>query len=199
MYINDHNIERFSKYMLNQELQDVKEIIINKKKYSLIHGHNSSINNQQSNLAETNYFGRKLEYIIKGNNLEMPISIQLYENSRDHYRIYAYNKKGMLTSVNLSRGYSEGKGEIKFKVQLKLATQNMTKEERATQRDMLVFELENEGIKILGKNTVYFGSYDIKQERFIDTTSQKFLEELIKVAIVKGHYMRNKGYQIEGL
>lgn len=81
----------------------------------------------------------------------MPVSIHLYENTSNHYRIFVYNNKGMITSVNLTTGYSEYK--IKLKIQLRLSNQDMTKEDRASQRDMIVLDVENEGIKIIGENT----------------------------------------------
>lgn len=173
---------------------DLKEIFINKNKFLIEKTHKYSINNQSGELSETNFFGKELEFTVKGNNLEIPISIQLYENASGHYRVFVLNNKGMLTSVNLSTGYLDG--EISLMIQLKLSSRNMTKEEREKFRDMLVADIEREGIEIKGENTVYFGKYDITDDKFIDTTPERFIEHLIKVAIIKGHYMKNKGYEL---
>lgn len=189
--MNETIVQNFTDKVL---LVDLKEIFINGNQFILNKGHNYSINNQAGDLSETNYFCKELEFTIVGNDFEMPLSIQLYENTSGYYRIFVYNNKGMLSSVNLSTGYSDG--EISLEIQLKLSSRNMTKEERERNRDMLVMDLEREGIEIVKKNTVYFGKYDITNDEFIDTTSEKFLEQLIKVAIIKGHYMKNKGYEL---
>lgn len=150
--------------------------------------------NQGGELAETNLFGKDLEYKIIGQDFEVPISIQLYENTSEYYRIFVNTNKGMLTSVNLSTGYEDG--EINLEIQLKLSSRGMTKEERVSFRDMMVVDIEREEIEIIKKNTVFFGKYGTANDKFIGTTAEKFLEQLIKVAIIKGHYMKNKGYQL---
>lgn len=174
---------------------DLKEIYINGNKFLIEKSHKYSINNQQGDLADTNFLGKELEFTLKGANVEVPISIQLYKNISGHYRIFVYNNKGMLTSVNLSTGYFDG--EIILEILLKLSSRNMTKEERERYRDTLVADIEREDIKIRGLKKVYFGKYDVSENKFIDTTSKKFLEQLIKVAIIKGHYMMNKGYELK--
>ena len=176
---------------------DLTQITINEINYTLNKGHQYSINNQKGELADTNFFGNELNYLIQGNGLEMPLTIHLYRNRRDHYRVFVYNNKGMLTSVNLSTGYSDGRVELK--IQLKLSARNMTKEERACLRDLMVLDIENKGIEVEGTNTVCFGEYDVIEDKFIGSTPERFLEELIKVAIIKGHYMQNKGYELKGL
>ncbi len=189
--MNEAIVQNFTDKVL---LVDLKEIFINGNQFILNKGHNYSINNQADDLSETNFFGKELEFTVVGNDFQMPLSIQLYENISGYYRIFVYNNKGMLSSVNLSTGYSDG--EISLEIQLKLSSRNMTKEERERNRDMLVMDLEREGIEIVKKNTVYFGKYAITNDEFIDTTAEKFLEQLIKVAIIKGHYMKNKGYEL---
>ncbi|HHW66213.1 hypothetical protein [Defluviitalea raffinosedens] len=189
--MNEAIIQNFTNKILSV---DLKEIFINGNQFILNKGHSYSINNQAGDLAETNFFGKDLEFTIVSNDFEMPISIQLYENISGYYRIFVYNNRGMLTSINLSMGYSDG--EISLEIQLKLFSRNMTKEERERNRDMLVMDLAREGIDIVKKNTVCFGKYDVINDKFIDTTEKKFLEQLIKVAIIKGHYMKNKGYEL---
>lgn len=72
--------------------------------------------------------------MIEGCNLIMPISIQLYNNNRDHYRIFVFNNKGMLTSVNLTTGYADG--EINLEIQLKLYTRDIRKETRQIHKEL---------------------------------------------------------------
>ncbi|WP_160691671.1 hypothetical protein [Clostridium sp. C2-6-12] len=175
----------------------LKYIFINENKFIIEKAHKYSINNQHGNLAETNFFGKELEFTIKRDRLSIPISIQLYKNGAGYYRVFVYNNIGMLTSVNLSTGYSDE--EIDLEIQLKLSSRDMTKDDRQRYRDMLVADVEREGVEIRKLNTVYFGKYNVENNYFIDTTPEKFLEQLIKVAIIKGHYMKNKGYELKML
>lgn len=189
--MNEIIISNFVEKVLSSS---VKEIFINGNKLLLNKGHNYAINNQEGELAKANFFGKELEFTVEGNDLKMPISIQLYKNISGHYRIFVYNNKGMIVSVNLSKGYSDG--VIRLEIQMKLTNSNMSQGERENNRDMLVNDLVQEGIEIIKNNTVYFGKYDVVDNNFIDTTADKFLEQLIKVAIIKGHYMKNKGYRL---
>ncbi len=192
--MNEQKVMKFASELSVVTLDNItirgSEILLNK-------GHQHSINNQSGILSEINYFGKDLEFMVEGDGFRMPITIQLYENEADYYRMFVYNHKGMLTSVNLSTGYSDG--EINLKIQVKLSNRNITKEEREQYREMMLSDIESEGIDILPKNTVYFGKYDTINERFIDTTPEKFLEQLIKVALIKGYYMKNKDYELSML
>ena len=189
--MNEAILRNFADKLVCVSLND---IYINKNKFNLQRGHNYSINNQDGVLSEINLFGKELEFIMVRQDMMMPISIQLYENISGYYRVFVYNNKGMLTSVNLSTGYTDG--VINLEILLKLSTRDMTKEERNEYRDMLVVDIEREGIEIIKKNTVYLGKYDVVKDEFIDTNAKTFLEQLIKVAVIKGHYMKNKGYEL---
>lgn len=183
-----------SKFACNMINANIKKFTIKNNRFVVTKGHKYSINNQNSELRYTNFFEREFEFMIEGCNLIMPISIQLYNNNRDHYRIFVFNNKGMLTSVNLTTGYTDG--EINLEIQLKLSTRDMTKETRQVYKELMISDIENEGVDIIKKDTVYFGRYDTVEDTFIDTTPNKFLEQLIKVAVIKGHYMKNKGYSL---
>jgi len=173
---------------------DLDFITIRSSEILLTKGHRYSINNQSGILSEDNYFGKDLEFMVEGEGLRIPISIQLYLNTADYYRIFVYNHKGMITSLNLSTGYTDG--EISLQIQLKLSNRNITREEREQYREMMLSDIESEGIVIMPKNTVYFGKYDTINEKFINTTPERFLEQLLQVALIKGHYMKNKDYQL---
>ncbi len=48
-------------------------------------------------------------------------------------------------------------------------------------------------------NELYLGIYDVKNNSFIDTTSVKLIHDLLTISILKGHYMGNKGYQLDAI
>jgi hypothetical protein len=46
-------------------------------------------------------------------------------------------------------------------------------------------------------NDILFGIFDLKAKKFLNTSSEKFLQDFLAVTILKGHFMSNKGYEIE--
>lgn len=184
-------IKEFSETIINNE---IKEITIRNEKYKVDRGHNYSINNQGGYLQKGNYLKGELEYLISSNEITIPVSLQIYENDRGHYRLFVYNKKGMLTSINLTNCYEDGC--INLKIQMKLSSRKVTKEERVAIRNLMTLEMERSGVKILEENTAYFGKYDVVAKKFVDTNPDEFLKKLLTAAIIKGHYMDNKGYKL---
>ncbi|MBN9646947.1 hypothetical protein J0L31_08085 [Terrisporobacter glycolicus] len=170
---------------LNPKFAD--KISIGNNEFRIINKCDRSINNQEGNLRDDNYLGREFEYTLKNEKLEIPITIQLYENVSGHYRLFCYTKNNkMLSSFNLSTGYNEG--VIDIKLQIKVSTQKLTKEEREQKRDYILQRLEEEGLSILPKNIVYLGTYDPKDEVFIDTTPEKLMIDFLKICILKGDF-----------
>lgn len=76
--------------------------------------------------------------------------MQLYENVSGHYRLFCHTKNNkMLSSFNLNKGYNDG--VIDIKIQIKVSTQKLTKEEREQKRDYIIGKLEEEGLNIIPK------------------------------------------------
>lgn len=63
----------------------------------------------------------------------------------------------------------------------------------------LITLLENEGLEITKNSFLKLGKYDVLADKFIDTTPSKVVEDFMKVALIKVHYAKNKGYQIASL
>ena len=106
---------------------------IGKNEFTIINKCENSINNQDGMLRDNNYLGRRFEYTLESKDLKIPIAMQLYENISGHYRLFCYTKNNkMLSSFNLSKGYNDG--VIDIKIQIKVSTQKLTKEERAEKR-----------------------------------------------------------------
>ena len=90
----------------------------------------------------------------------------------------------MWTSVNLSTGV-EG-DVINFAIQIKVSSpQDISKEARAERRDRIVETLREHGLKADKKNYISFGSYHIDEEVFINTTPERFVKDLLTIALCK--------------
>ena len=122
--------EYISSFVSNLNPNFAEKFSIGKIEFTIINKCENSINNQDGMLRDNNYLGRRFEYTLESNDLQIPIAIQLYENISGHYRLFCYTKNNkMLSSFNLSKGYNDG--VIDMKIQIKVFEQKLTKEERA--------------------------------------------------------------------
>lgn len=170
---------------LNPKFAD--KISIGKNEFTIINECERSINNQDGMLRDENYLGRNFEYTLESQDLQIPIAMQLYENISGHYRLFCYTKNNrMLSSFNLSKGYNDGL--IDIKIQIKISTQKLTKEEREYKRDYILDRLDQEGLSILPRNTVYLGTYNPTDDTFIKTTPDKLMIDFMKICLLKGDF-----------
>ena len=122
--------EYISSFVSNLNPNFAEKFSIGKNEFTIINKCENSINNQDGMLRDNNYLGRRFEYTLESNDLQIPIAIQLYENISGHYRLFCYTKNNkMLSTFNLSKGYNDG--VIDMKIQIKVFEQKLTKEERA--------------------------------------------------------------------
>ena len=170
---------------LNPKFAD--KLSIGENEFEIINECERSINNQEGMLRDVNYLGRNFEYTLKSNELEIPIAMQLYENISGQYRLFCHTKNNkMLSSFNLSKGYNDG--VIDIKIQIKVSTQRLTKEERKQKRDYILDRLEQEGLSILARNIVYLGTYNPTDDAFINTTPEKLMIGFMKICLLKGDF-----------
>lgn len=179
--------EYISSFVSNLNPNFAEKFSIGKNEFTIINKCENSINNQDGMLRDNNYLGRRFEYTLESNDLQIPIAIQLYENISGHYRLFCYTKNNkMLSSFNLSKGYNDG--VIDMKIQIKVFEQKLTKEERAEKRDYILDRLDEEGLTILPRNTVYLGTYNPIDDTFINTTPEKLMVDFLKICILKGDF-----------
>lgn len=153
------------------------------------------------NSNSINLLNRDLEFTLPLRKQKLEISIQLYENNRNHYRLFVYCKNGMLFSMNLStlRKKEIVQNVLPLRQTISLtAPRAISSSERRKRRDELVEHLSSIGMEF-DKNRVWLGDFDIRNGVFVDTSSQVFLRHLIILSVIKGHYMANKGYKLENL
>lgn len=148
-----------------------------------------------------------LSYTIKLHNTDLEISLQIYENINNHFRINCFSKfgskSGQLFSLNLTKSFENNlitfKQKIKFSDQIK-GDPEVAKLIRLRKQENINHYLRTNGYDIDDKsNELYLGIYDVKNNSFIDTTSVKLIHDLLTISILKGHYMGNKGYQLDAI
>lgn len=145
---------------------------------------------------EINLLGKSLEYKINGKDVDIPITLQLYENRRNHYRIFGYTfNSGMLFSVNLTTASKRGDALLLHQT-LKITTKKLSKESRYKNKNSLTNCLLSEGFTITDTNKIILGYYDIRNKSFLDTSATQFIKDFVKISIIKGHFMANKGYSL---
>ncbi len=139
---------------------------------------------------------KNIEYQIAWKEIIIPLSLQLYKNVNNHYRIFGYTfNSGMLFSVNLTTASKKGDA-IALQQTLKLSAKKLSKESRNKNRHSLIDCLLSEGFTITDTNKIILGYYNTKNKSFLDTSATQFIKDFIKVAIIKGHFMANKGYSL---
>ncbi|MFZ5827166.1 MAG: hypothetical protein ACOY94_22955 [Bacillota bacterium] len=68
---------------------------------------------------------------------------------------------------------------------------------RSKRRDDLVAVLRGLGYEVSNRNWIDLATYDVERYAFMGTTGEKFIRDFLIVALLKGHFMGNKGYTLE--
>lgn len=166
-----------------------------------ISGHRGiqTISRIQYNWSPINLLGRDLEYTFHiSPEHKVEISLQLYENIMNHWRLFAFCKKGLLISVNLTLLREHGQ-QFTVSQTLSLAVHNMTSKERTSRTADLCRILKNIGMEVDDNHRLILGTFNTATGNFIDTSSKVFLRSFLTAALIKGHFMGNKGYALHGL
>ncbi len=159
----------------------------------------------QYNKNGKNLLEEKHDYTVKLLNGQLQISIQLYENSNNHYRLFCFtkfkSKTGMVFSVNLT---TEKETEniifliqkIKFAEQYK-GSEELAQSHRRQKQNVMCEILKNCGLDVTENNDVILGMFNPTKKLLENTSGEKFINDFLVVSILKGHFQGNKGYQIE--
>lgn len=160
------------------------------------YGHGYAINNKGRNLKYNNLLSNSQEYILKTKGARIPISVQIYTNKRGQYMIYCYTNRGALFSLNfnIARYYEED--VLLLRHHLKISTIKLSPQQREANLQKILLLTEEEGLEIDGK-VVILGRYLYGEGVFKDKSFGQFLLDFVKLSIIKGHFMTNKGYAIK--
>jgi len=148
---------------------------------------------------QNNLLGREHEYFFwLPDQGPLEVSVQFYKNVSGHWRLFAFTKRGMLFSVNLTTATKDLNGMV-VEQTLSIKSQSLDPHQREQNRKALVECLHGMGYEIHGKSRVYLGTFDGRGATFLDTTAVAFMRDFVVLSVVKGHFMANKGYSLPGL
>ena len=135
----------------------------------------------------------------------LQVSMQLYVNTADHYRLFCYTRmgstQGMAFSLNLTTQKQSGSlihlvQKIRF-TEPHPGNPALAQDHRRQKQEVFCQQLRKLGYKVSEKNELSLGYYDPTRKSLIDTTAQDLLNDFLVISILKGHYQGNKGYQLE--
>ena len=153
----------------------------------------------QYNQEPFNLLGREHEFTFYlGPNNRVEISLQLYLNTSNHWRLYAYCRTGMLLSVNLTL-LNRKSSVLSLSNKIHLATRGLTSEQRRERASALCGSLSRLGLEINEEGRLILGTFDVRTGNFVDTTAKAFLRDFTLASLLKGHFMGNKGYELPRL
>lgn len=159
----------------------------------------------QYNQAGLDLMGNSHEYTFPIMQGDLQVSLQLYENNLNHYRLFCFtrinNKQGMTFSVNLTTE-KESDNVIYLTQKIKFAEQyegsnKLAQAHRRQKQIVFIDLLKKLGFDVTENSDIILGIYDPQKKELINTSLDKFLNDFIVVSILKGHFQGNKGYQLE--
>ena len=139
------------------------------------------------------------DYEVTIGDTPFKLSIQLFLNPRNHYRLFAFAPSGMLFSVNFTTA-EDAEGIITLTQRIKFGEGRNQENEAATsirqaKARMLCDLLVRTGFTVTDNMEVELGTFSAKEHAFLDTTPEQFLLSFLGVALLKGHFQGNKGFQ----
>lgn len=153
----------------------------------------------QYNRQPFNQLGRLHEFTFYPRpNERVEISLQLYLTNWGHWRLFAFCRAGMLLSVNLTL-LSRSKSVLALSQRIALATRGLTVEQRHQRAVALCDCLTHLGLEVDDSRRLIFGTFDVAAREFVDTSAKVFLRDFVLGALLKGHFMGNKGYELPRL
>ena len=160
---------------------------------------------QYSDRQEINLLFDSHKYIANIDGTSVLISIQFYLNTNRHYRLFVYSKtptnSGMCFTINLTT-CETSRNEILLKQRVKFSEGRNLDEGigvRNFKTKSLCNDLKLYGFNVTDKNEIVLGKYNAITNQFTGTNPSRFLNDLLRIAILKGHYQGNKGFHIPGI
>jgi len=135
----------------------------------------------------------------------LQVSLQLYENINNHYRLFCFTRigtnQGLTFSVNLTTE-KESESIIYLTQKIKFAeryegSKKIAQAHRRQKQVVFCDLLRKLQFEVTDNNDLILGIYDPLKNQLVNTSVEKFLNDFILVSILKGHFQGNKGYQLE--
>jgi hypothetical protein len=198
---NDHkDAETFARILRSEKLPGN----INIGKF-LLKGQKGAKDTIQYNRTDIDLLKHLHEYTFPIFDGELQVSLQLYKNVSNHYRLFCYTRihdiQGMPFSLNLTT-QKESNNVIFLTQKIKLSEQYVGSPQLAQahrRQKQLVFSdlLSKNGFDFTDNNDLVLGIFDPERKQLVNTTAGQFLNDFIVISILKGHFQGNKGYQLE--
>jgi len=159
----------------------------------------------QYNQSDLDLLNNEHEYTFPILDGDLQISLQLYENVSIYYRLFCFTringKQGMTFSVNLTTE-KESENVIYLTQKIKFAEQyqgssKLAQAHRRQKQIVFCDLLRKLDFDITDSSDIILGIFDPTQKQLVNTSLDKFLNDFIVIAILKGHFQGNKGYQLE--
>lgn len=141
---------------------------------------------------------RKHEYRFLLEEGPLDLSIQLFANTRGHWRLFAFRKQRSIFSLNLTLAHNGRNSVLSLQQRLKLSNYAMSPEERLRIANLIADRLRGSGLSVTPDRDVRFPDFDARSKVFVGATATEFIRDFVVAAVVKGHYMKNKGYKLPG-
>lgn len=200
IYEYHNDAEKFARLLKDTKLSG--EISFGK---FILKGRKGVENVIQYNQAGLDMLDNEHEYtfsILEGN---LQVSLQLYENINNHYRLFCFTRfgknQGLTFSVNLTTE-KESENVIYLTQKIKFTeryegSKKLAQAHRRQKQIVFCDLLKKLGLEITDNNDLILGIFDPSRNELVNTSSHKFLNDFILVSILKGHFQGNKGYQLE--
>ena len=159
----------------------------------------------QYNQHDLDLLDNKHEYTFPLLTGDLQVSLQLYKNINNHYRLFCFTNfegsSGLTFSMNLTTEKESDNiiyltQKLKFSEQYK-GSQELAKAHRKQKQIVFCSLLNKLGLDVTDNNDLILGIFDPVKKKFINTSVEQFLNDFIVVSILKGHFQGNKGYQLE--
>lgn len=197
------NAKLFSEILLNTKLS--KNLTIGKFELGYKNGVSTNTILPKSLGLHNNLLNKEHDYTFPIMEGDLEISLELCESRNYQYRLFCNSScngiKGMLFMLNLDT-QKDAKGIIFLTQKIKFVDRYKVNEKLASayrRNKQINFTnyLRKLGFEITDNNDLIFGIFDTKSKKLLNTTPEKFLNDFIAISILKGHYMTNKGYELE--
>ncbi len=140
---------------------------------------------------------RKHEYRFLLKEGPLDLSIQLFANTRGHWRLFAFRKQRSILSLNLTLAHKDKDPALSLQQRVKLSNYDMSPEKRLRIATQIADRLRGSGLDVKDRD-ILFPDFDTRSGKFTGSTAAAFIRDFVVAAVVKGHYMENKRYKLPG-
>lgn len=156
-------------------------------------------------IDKNDLLGSVHQYIFAVENKTLALTLKIILGNDDKYRLFAYTKvednEGIVLTMDVSTQRAESNiislmQIIKFTERFS-GQEDVTKTDRKHKQAAMSKILTTLGFHVTVHSDLLFGQFDTDTGQFLGTKADRFLIDIVLVALLKGHLQGNKGYQLE--